>query len=107
MKQIIALLFVVLLAGCGKSEALKNTASSIRPNMTKDEVKSLFKEFRIISETNEVMRLDHADKFYSSNQLSASEIVFGPKPGSWAWEGCSVYFDTNGIVIAHSYMLIQ
>lgn len=80
----------------------------LRPGMSKVEVQSFFEGFRTLIETNELTIVAGETKLYGSNRASSSVIMFGPKPG-WLdlMESCTVYFDTNNIIIAHKSMLID
>jgi hypothetical protein len=99
------LIIAFLLAGCnGRPTKLESMASSLKPGMNKSEVKQLFADFRLLSESNEVVKVNWATKWYNTNKESASWILYGPKQEFVpTLESCMTYFDTNDVIIAQYY----
>mgnify|MGYP001593584839 CR=1 FL=1 len=102
------LLVLLLICSCGRPTSLERTASRLKSGMSKSEVKQLFADFHLVVETNySVNAMDEmhwATKFYSTNKKCASMIVYDPH-NLFSLEMCALYFDTNGVIIAHIYNL--
>ncbi len=96
-------LTLLLLCGCGmRPTQLERTSLKLQSGMNKNEVKQLLSDFRLIGQSNEVIRIKQTATRYSTNMESASWILYGPDQ-SFTLETLKVYFDEDGILIAHYY----
>ena len=99
--NLLALLILLLICGCGGPARMEQTASELKAGMEKGEVKQLFANYELIEETNRHLEIWAAAKYYSTNKQSSSSLVY--KGTAAALESCAVYFDSNNIIIAYSY----
>ena len=104
-RNLLVLLMLVLICGCGgRPTPLEQRALRLKSGMNKSEVKQLFADFQMISESNQVVKVNSATKWYGTNKESASWILYGPKQDFIpTLESFMMYFDTNNIIIAHYY----
>jgi hypothetical protein len=95
----VALTFLVV-CGCSDHVQFERTASQLRKGISKSEVRRLFAAFKLIDETNELSRINWATMWYTTNNEYASQLQFCSKLfPQW----CTVYFDTNDIIVAQYY----
>jgi len=102
---IVALAFAVMITACDvKRSELDLRAADLKEGMTKKDVQIQFKNCSVVWETNQITDLNtlpSPQKIYSTNHMSASRITFANNPPSA--ECCTVYFDTNDVLIAEEF----
>ena len=104
--NVVLMIAAICIAGCGgRPTKLERTASGLKPGMTKQEVVLVFSGFTVRERTNKLTAIQGETKLYGTNRMFASKLMFGPRftfTGSLI-EQCEVYFDTNDVIVAHSY----
>ena len=105
--------FMLLVWGCGSRTALEGKTSEIKPGMNQGQINVLFKNFPSSSASpfsgklqNEYSRQSKTVAF-QTNSFVGSDVNFGPaEKGFFApFELCTVYFDTNKIVVGYHYSI--
>jgi len=107
--NLLLLILICAIAGCKvKPTELDIKVSQLKEGMTKSEVKALFNNFVISNETNRVGKVeligkhDEANgKLYGTNNIYSSEIFYEGKSPKIFPDYCSIYFDSNNVIVAH------
>jgi hypothetical protein len=109
----IAALLVLLTLGCRpEASPLKRTTLQLRPALSKENVASLFSDYRVVlagDERRSAREIGQITLFKPDNVLS-SFVTYAPIPGKndlGYQEECTVWFNTNQVLVAFQYRILN
>jgi hypothetical protein len=97
---------VVALTGCDRPTSLERTASRLRPGMSKTSIAELFTEFDRSPGASFEQGLGLLTAAFQTNVETGTLVSYSPKTKGFFEPGevCSVYFDTNDVIIGFNYL---
>lgn len=105
---------VIFVVGCSRT-ALERTTKEIKQGMTQEQISKLFKDFNAsaMSDYNGALHnyssFDSNDKMvaFKTNAFVGFQVSYGPSRREFfsSFEICTIYYDTNKIVIGYHYNL--
>ena len=103
---VVCIVLAVVWAGCdSRPYALERLGGSLKAGMKTNEVESLFARYEILTKTNLDGDIVDPTQRFQTNETFSFMIQFTPRSLRDEW--LTVYFDTNGDVIAYRYTLMQ
>lgn len=106
--MILACVFAIA-CGCAKQSQLEQTSHQLEPALTKAQVQALFSRFDVI-QTGHDTDISIPTKTFSTNHAIGSYIVYsrgqGRNPQGY-FENCKVWFDTNDMIMAYRYQIMN
>jgi hypothetical protein len=106
------LALVLAAAGCGPAPTtpLQDAARKLKAGMKRADVEQLFSRFRSGGAAGFETRVEDNLSRSGDRALFQTNISRGYRVGYWptgffsAYELCDVYFDTNDLIVAYSYL---
>jgi len=95
------------ICGCGGRTNLERASKQLKQGMDRGRVRAVFSGFRLSDDKTNAVDILSPTKRFRKDPCGASIMQFdtnqrvallGPLP-----EWCTVYFDTNGVIIAYKY----
>jgi hypothetical protein len=96
-----------LVAGCGGRTNLERASNHLKQGMSSSDVRAVFQDFKLLEDVTNSIEVISPTKSFQSRRFAASVMQFdtnqrAPLIGRLP-EWCTVYFDTNGVIIAFKY----